>query len=119
MTPSRQLGRCCPSGNRQDAREGGESPPLPRNCERACLRTRPLSHGRKPASRPLQRDCDTTTADVLRRVFGKVAGESASQETGPRAKTACVPRGTGEPSCFYLKSSDRKSTRLNSSHLGI
>jgi hypothetical protein len=27
-------------GNRQDAREGGEIPPLPRNCERPCLDAR-------------------------------------------------------------------------------
>ncbi len=31
-------------------------------------------------------------------IFGKVAGEGASQETGPRRLTpACVPRGTKEP----------------------
>jgi hypothetical protein len=29
-------------GNRQDAREGGEIPPLPRNCERPCPDTRPF-----------------------------------------------------------------------------
>jgi hypothetical protein len=33
--------------NRQDAREGGESPPLPRNCERPCPGTRRWDIGRR------------------------------------------------------------------------
>ena len=36
------------NGNRQDAREGGEIPPLPRNCERPCLGRR-IGRGRRPA----------------------------------------------------------------------
>jgi hypothetical protein len=37
-------------GNRQDAREGGESPPLPRNCERPCFRPRRIGLGRQDFS---------------------------------------------------------------------
>jgi hypothetical protein len=39
-------------GNRQDAREGGEIPPLPRNCERPRLNGRRIGRGRKPAWPP-------------------------------------------------------------------
>ena len=92
------------NGNRQDAREGGETPPLPRNCERPCLTSRRIGQGRKPAKAfpPTRGRCRTTTGGTPSwRVFGKVAGEGASQETGPRRpKPACVPRGTKEPSCL-------------------
>ncbi len=33
-------------GNRQDAREGGEIPPLPRNCERPCCTARRMGQSR-------------------------------------------------------------------------
>jgi len=35
--------------NRQDAREGGEIPPLPRNCERTCQMARRIGQGRELA----------------------------------------------------------------------
>ena len=44
---------------------------------------------------------ETTGSEPFEAVFGKVAGEGASQETGPRRfQPACVPRGTKEPSCL-------------------
>jgi hypothetical protein len=43
------LGSALHYGNRQDAREGGEIPPLPRNCERPCLEARRMGQGREPA----------------------------------------------------------------------
>jgi hypothetical protein len=33
-------------GNRQDVREDGESPSLPRNCERPCFMARPMGWAR-------------------------------------------------------------------------
>jgi hypothetical protein len=40
VTAAQSLCRVVPHSNRQDAREGGETPPLPRNCERPCFGAR-------------------------------------------------------------------------------
>ena len=93
--------------NRQDAREGGETPPLPRNCERTCLGSRPIGDRREQefshgfphggmAQKPLKAS--------RRLAFGKAAEAGASQETGPRRlHPLCVPRGTEELSCLFPK----------------
>jgi hypothetical protein len=100
--PSR--GSAVHHGNRQDAREGGETPPLPRNCERLCPVGRRIGSSDKgrssarvvpPSAEGPEKPLETRRNGL---VFGKVAGEGASQETGPRRfQPACVPRGTKEP----------------------
>src|SRR5579862_9005835 len=45
---------------------------------------------------------ETTGSEPARLISGKVAARGASQETGPwRSTTACVPRGTEEPSMHF------------------
>ena len=94
---------CCASkssathhGNRQDAREGGETPPLPRNCERPCFRSPSLSgcQGRDPARVfRIRGEPFEPLRTILGVRCGKVAGNSASQETGPRAPNPLAFRG--------------------------
>ena len=83
--------------NRQDAREGGEIPPLPRNCERACFISRPVGTGCEQVfgqDSSAQRGNPQAT-EVERTVQpGKAAANSASQETGPR-RTQLLSRSEG------------------------
>ena len=91
---SSQVNHC----NRQDAREGGESPPLPRNCERPCPRFRRVSRNSAKADHEL-RLVHHWRRHASRLWEGSCYG--ASQETGPSAFNRFpVPRGTKELPCL-------------------
>jgi len=68
----------------QDAREGGESPPLPRNCERSGLDGTSFGQGFSLFPRD-GGDDRTTDCRANWHAVGKVAETGASQETGPLA----------------------------------
>jgi vitamin B12 transporter len=83
-------------GNRQDAREGGEIPPLPRNCERSCQLARSIGQGREPARvfPPVaEAPCEPLQARPLRERLWEGGWKGASQETGPRAPNPLAFRG--------------------------
>ena len=64
------------SENRQDAREGGENPPLPRNCERPCPRSVAwVRAGIQPRLFAIRKPV-TTGDEPSSSVFGKVAGQA-------------------------------------------
>ncbi len=95
--------------DRQDAREGGASPPLPRNCERTCFPCRPITRRRSQTGfQPVCFACSwnthrATEVESIRFGIGKAAEISASQETGPRR--------TAKPQKVLLGIVTAKSTR--------
>ena len=105
--------------NRQDAREGGETPPLPRNCERTCFPSPSFIEAKEPnrvSARvfPHMRNShQATEVESTRFDFGKAAESSASQETGPR-RTQPLSRSEGNegaimPISIFLRSTSRRA----------
>src|ERR1035438_133068 len=83
-------------GNRQDAREGGETPPLPRNCERPGPTARSIGQGREPARvLPLVAEAprEPLHGEALWARLWEGGWKGASQETGPRALNPLAFRG--------------------------
>ena len=81
---------------RQDAREGGVNPPLPRNCERHC----PACVVRREKNQPEPSEAlnpethDPLETQAFWRDSGKAADGGASQETGPwRIQTSLRSEG--------------------------
>jgi vitamin B12 transporter len=94
-------------GNRKDVREGGETPPLPRNCERSCLLARSIGQGRV-SSQGLFAEGESPCLPLQTSLFQGCLweggwGKGVSQETGP-----CVPpahlRSEGNEGDFMLVS---------------
>src|ERR1700722_1897017 len=103
--------------NRQDAREGGESPPLPRNCERTCFRCRHLSRRRNQQgfSPGVSVASETPIKPLELNPFDSTLGRRPNRAQVRRPVLGVpnrfhVPRGTKELTCRFPPACAQSST---------
>src|SRR5579863_1781419 len=83
---------------RQDAREDGENPSLPRNCERTCIAARPRTRaGFQSKLLAREKRCKPLKAEPAGSSLGRWLEKAQVRRPVFGALPACVPRGTKEP----------------------